>query len=126
MSKTYRSRRFRQNWGGDFEWLLRGTITEPDQVKLEDIYRIQLWCWGRNLSYHVWYNTTSPEGKKRLAYYRSDNGTEKHKEPGPKWFRNRTVERPQRRHAKNELRKFMLCDEYEVILNAKDHLKYWT
>lgn len=68
----------------------------------------------------------SEDGKRLKAKYLSDAGTFKHKEPGPSWFRNLYTERPQRREAKRQLKIFMTQDDYEVILNAKDKLEYWT
>lgn len=63
--------------------------------------------------------------KKASSIYHSDTGTHYFKEPGPSWFRNVFCERPQRREARRQLRKYMLNEEYEVCLNAKDHLPYW-
>lgn len=67
----------------------------------------------------------SEEGKKRIAIFYSDK-TFKFKEPGPAWFRNVFVERPQRRKAKRQLDAYMKDTETVVILNAKDPLRYWT
>lgn len=73
----------------------------------------------------VYFDINSTEGLRAIAKYYSESY--KHfKEPGPAWYRLIMTERPQRRHAKNELRKFMLNEEYEVILNDKDPLEYWT
>lgn len=83
----------------------------------------------RNLtSRNAWIklDKTSKEYKKALAKFHSDAGVMSFKEPGPHWFRNLFTERPQRRKAKRELKKFMLDNEYEVILRAKEPLSYWT
>lgn len=65
------------------------------------------------------------EYKRELAHYYSDN-YKGFKEPGPSWFRNLHTERPQRRAAKRQLSEYMKNPSYEVILNAKDPLEYYT
>lgn len=67
----------------------------------------------------------SKEGKKRIAKFHSDK-TIRFKEPGPAWYRHVTVERPQRREAKRQMREYLRNPEFVVILNAKDPLDYWT
>ncbi len=67
----------------------------------------------------------SKEGKKRLARYHSDAGGY-YKEPGPAWYRRIVAQVPLRRSSKNELRKFMLNEELEVIIETKPPLPYWT
>lgn len=68
----------------------------------------------------------SKEGKLRIAQFRSDGGTSNFKEPGPSWFRNMFVERPQRQEARMKIQRFMRDEEYVVILNGKNALVYWT
>ena len=63
---------------------------------------------------------------KLIAKYRSDAGTHNSREPGPSWFRNLYTERPQRREAKRQLQKFKQDPTFEVMLNKKDPLEYWT
>jgi hypothetical protein len=48
------------------------------------------------------------------------------KEPGPSWFRNLFTERPQRREAKRQLNKFLLDPDFEVLLDSKATLEYYT
>lgn len=69
------------------------------------------------------YNTK--EYQKESARYHSDAKTKGSNYNGPKWFRNQVVERPQRRQAKAELKKFMLNPDHEVCLTPKNHLPYW-
>jgi hypothetical protein len=78
--------------------------------------------------YHFWVkrDKLSKEYIKDKAKFHADCGTFKHKEPGPSWFRNVYTERPQRREAKRQLHKYLLDQEFEVILNPKDKLEYWT
>jgi hypothetical protein len=104
MSRTIR----RKNETHEYYWILRD------------------WIFSSSLLMRNIIDPQSNSGKKRLAKFHSDAGTTKCKEPGPKWFRNLMTERPQRRYAKNELRKFILDTEHIVILNSKDKLKYWT
>lgn len=66
------------------------------------------------------------EYKRKSARYHSDAGTTSFKEPGPSWFRNMFCERSQRQDTKQQLKKYMIDQEYEVCLNAKNHLPYWT
>lgn len=66
------------------------------------------------------------EYRRKSARYHSDAGTTNFKEPGPSWFRNMFCERSQRRDAKQQLKKYMLNEEYEVCLMAKNPLPYWT
>ncbi len=67
----------------------------------------------------------SKEGKQRLARYRSD-GHRNHKELGPAWYRRIFVEVPQRRNAQRQLQRVVRGEEFEVLLNAKEPLRYWT
>ena len=68
----------------------------------------------------------SSAGKLKINKYHRDNDTSHYKEPGPSWFRNLETERPQRREAKRQLRKYLQGEDIEVILNPKDPLDYWT
>ena len=64
--------------------------------------------------------------QERMAEYHSDAGTTNFKEPGPSWYRKLTTERPLRRRNKNELRKFILDNDYEPMIESKGRLDYWT
>ena len=77
---------------------------------------------------YVWvdYIFGSPEYKRGSARYHSDGGTYYCNEPGPKWFRNLTAERPHKRDAKNQLRRFVLDPSFEVVIFSKPKLEYWT
>lgn len=68
---------------------------------------------------------SSVEYKKSLAEYHSD-AFSNHREPGPAWFRNIFTERPQRREAKRQIRKYMMDEEFEIQLLDKNPLMYWT
>lgn len=106
MSRTFR----RKDPAGDLYWLLTDYQPIPGSRGYQ---RVKL-------------DPRSIEGIKKLARYHSDS-YDGFSEPGPAWFRNLMTERPQRREGKRELRKFMAKpDEYEVILNAKNPLEYWT
>ena len=71
-------------------------------------------------------DTNSQEYAKRVALHKSDAGTTDFKEPGPSWFRNLFTERSQRREAKRQLHKYKQDPDFEVVLNEKDPLEYWT
>ena len=126
MSRTYRRIRYRQMWGSDLDWVLRDSVYGLENVpnETENIH-LDPWSW-RGDSYRFFYKKDSHEGKKRIAKYFSDAGTHRFKEPGPSWFRNLFTQRPLRRHGKRELQKFLFDPEYEVIIEEKPPLEYWT
>lgn len=80
--------------------------------------------WKREAYVHV--PKSKAVLKKGLARWHSDAGTYACKEPGPAWFRNLTRQRPLRRKGKEELRKFMLNEEHEVMITENPPLAYWT
>jgi hypothetical protein len=92
------------------------------QAYCSDWRSISEWCPTIEL-YPLDYN--SQEYQKESARYHSDAKTKGLNYNGPKWFRKRVVERPQRRQAKTELRKYMLNPDYEVCLTPKNHIPYW-
>ena len=106
MSKTYRRKKGDQS---DLEWHL------TELVRIPGTYR---WI-------HIPIKQGTQEYKKLVAEYHSDRYRH-FKEPGPAWFRNLTTERPQRREVARQLHKYKMDPDYEVILNAKDPLDYWT
>lgn len=106
MSRTFR----RKNETREYDWVLRDWDN---------------WVWSLPTVRPV-FTIESKSGKKALAKYHSDAGTHSCKEPGPSWFRKITRQRPLRREGKNKLRKFMLDEEIEVIIEEKPPLEYWT
>lgn len=104
-----RTKRRKQALEYDMYWCLTEYVRVPNS-----------WQWVR-----VPIPPKTKEYKKALAEYHSD-AFRNFKEPGPSWYRNLFAERPQRRTSKHELHKFMLDEEYEVMLNPKDKLPYWT
>jgi hypothetical protein len=108
MSRTYRRT---SNCEHDLQWVTKKLI------------RIT----GKYYTRFAWIplDPESDEYIKALAVYHSD-AYRNFKEPGPSWFRNLFTERPQRRRAKLQCKKYLTNPEYEVILNAKDKLTYWT
>jgi hypothetical protein len=107
MSRTYR----------------RKSLPVPKYVTREHVWS---WYFGGAHHHYRYFEVGSHEYKKALAKHFSDTGTYSHKEPGPSWFRNLYTERPQRREAKRQIHKYFLDEEFEVILNEKDKLEYWT
>lgn len=103
MSRTFR----RKNETKDLWWVLTDCVYHRQSRRV------------------IRYNKSGKEAKIALAKYRSDAYVG-FREPGPTWFRNMFVERPQRRQAKEQLRKFILDTEYVVLLRPKNKLKYWT
>ncbi len=129
MSRTYRNFRYRQYFSErTFRGILKEywmTAEEVAKYDMEDISFSYIFSNG-SARYNAYHNKDSKEGKRRIAKYFSDSGTHNFKEPGPHWFRNLTSDRPNRRKAKAELRKYLLDPEYEVVLDAKPPLPYWT
>jgi len=133
MSRTYRRKTTdRVNWACELEHYI-------SEVVFSDYTRFSS-SWVR-----VYYPKASKAYKKGLARYHSDGATNNFKEPGPSWFRNLFSDRPLRRKAKNELRKFMISvpvaftgdgrevdflqvmnECYEPNIPSKDKLPYWT
>lgn len=107
MSRTYR----RKNCANSHFWQFEREVQTYFDYKTRD--------WAR-------VDPKSEEYERRKAIFHSDNGTNSFKEPGPAWFRNMFSERPHRRMAKRELKKFMNDPDYEVILEPKGWLRYWT
>ncbi len=109
MSRTFR----RKNETQEYDWILR------DWDWSYNTYGI---CYGQRKTY----DRKSKEAITALAHYHSDAGTYTWREPGPSWFRNLTSQRPMRRQSKNQLRKFMLDEEFEVIIETNPKLEYWS
>ena len=123
MARTYRRKTLEAD-----TWLLTKGADDLDSIDFNEVETIETlsyrWIPGR-LYYSYKVKKDSVHGKKRIAYWHSE-AYRSFKEPGPSWFRNMTTERPQRREAKRQLQRYMLDSDYCVILNAKDHLEYWT
>ncbi len=114
VSRTYRRKTTKRvNWMCDLDYY----ITEL--VPQEGI--------NRNRNYiRIPYPKDSKEYKKGYARYHSDGATNSFKEPGPSFFRNLTAERPHRRSSKEQLRKYLQNQEYEVMVLSRPKLEYWT
>lgn len=109
MSRTYRKR-----------------SESPHYLKVvEDSVTWNGYSWTKYEWVHIKKNPSSEEEKKYLAKWHSDSYKE-FKEPGPSEFRNWSVERPHRRAAKEQLRKFILGYDIEVQILSKPKLEYWT
>lgn len=111
MSRTYRRR--------------QGNETKKSRWGLADALQSYVKV-SRGVYVWVPIDPKSAEGRKRKAKYHSDAGTTTFKEPGPSWFRNLFSERPLRRKNKNELRRFVLDQEYEPMVSPKGKIIYWT
>jgi hypothetical protein len=130
VSRTYRRKTTnRINWACDLDYFISDLVRVPGTYNYVSVY----------------YATDSKEYKKGLARYHSDGATSRFKEPGPSFFRNLFSDRPLRRKAKNELRKFMISvpvaftgdgrevdflqvmnECYEPNIPSKGKLPYWT
>ncbi len=105
MSRTFRKRK-NPDFFSDIKWVL------------------QDWDWKTRET--VLIDPKSDEAKRRLARWKSDAGTHKCREPGPSWYRRIMRQVPLRREGKEELRKFMLNEEHEVMITENPPLPYWT
>lgn len=125
MSRTIRRRGVKR----DYYWVLREScLSEEELSKITDAHFVTNTRWGgwTRYQYDAHYYPYSKEGKRRIAQYHSDAGTNTCKEPGPSWYRNLYTERPLRRKAKRELKKYMLDTDYEPIIEKMGKLEYWT
>ena len=107
MSRTYRRR------CGDhqeLEWQTSYLVKVPGRY---------IWYWEKM-------DPNSKQYKKAVNRYHSDAGTHKFTNSPCGWWVNLVVQRPQRRDAKQQLKKWLTDPEYEVILNAKDPVPYWN
>ncbi len=62
------------------------------------------------------------EGKdltRGVARFHSEGATHNCKEPGPAWYRRITRQIPLRRSSKEQLRKYLYNEEFEVIIEEK-------
>ena len=112
MSRTFR----RKNETQEYYWVLRDW----------DAYWYFRGYTYESVARYTNYLPKSKEGKKLLNKYHGDAGTHQCKEPGPSWYRRITRQVPLRRSSKEQLRKFMLDEEFEVIIEENPPLEYWT
>lgn len=111
VSRTYRRKTTnRINWACDLDYFISDLVRVPGTYNYVSVY----------------YATDSKEYKKGYARYHSDGATSRFKEPGPSFFRNLTAERPHRRDSKEQLRKWIYNEAYEVMILSKPKLDYWT
>lgn len=106
-----------------------GNQTRKSSCELSDFITDYLWIYVNKCTLYCirkQYEKHSIEYKKGKAKFHSDSGTWKHKEPGPRWFRNLTSERPLRRKHKLEIYKFIKNPDYDPDIVSKGKLEYWT
>lgn len=111
MARTFR----RRNETQEYRWVLR----EYDYVICED----ENFTWKEWRRWQI--DPKSEQGEKILAKFHAD-WHRSWREPGPAWFRRMMTEKPNRRKAKVELNKYLLNEDYEVIIEPKPPLLYWT
>lgn len=106
MSRTYRLKKAKY-------------LIEETRVLEERVWRSnKFWDY-----YYIQIDPKSKEGKKKLARFHSDRKHNLWK--GPNWFRNMYAQRPYRRDCKEQLRKAMYDDEFEVQIRNKPYREYW-
>ena len=120
MSRTVRFRKANYiPWWADYEWKNWVEITEEEYHITK--YNTRIW----NSYYRG--NIYEKKVETKATYWKIHNDDIfRCKEPGPSWFRNLTSERPQRRESKRQLTKFLLDPDFEVLLDSKPPLEYYT
>lgn len=121
MSRTIR---FRKStfipWWNNYEWRNWVEITKEEYLNTKYDTKLYSSSWRSKVIYEK-------KVVSKTTYWdiHRDN-TFRCKEPGPAYFRNLYTERPQRRESKRQLNKFLLDPEFEVLLDSKAHLEYYT
>jgi hypothetical protein len=122
MSRTIRFRKGKYvPWWNNYEWKQWVEISKEEYHTTKYDTRLHPYIWsGRGIVYEK-------KVVNKTTYWKmhKDN-TYRCKEPGPSWFRNLFTERPQRREAKRQLNKFLLDPDFEVLLDSKATLEYYT
>lgn len=108
MSRTYRRK------GGDHSdlvWQTSKLVRVPGRL---------IWYWEPM-------DPKSKEYIKVVRKYHSDAGTHScgNGKAPPGWFRAQFVQRPHRREAVRQIKKWLLDPEYEIILESREPLPYW-
>ena len=121
MSRTIRFRKTNHiPWWADYEWKNWQEITEEEFFSTKYDRKLYSSNWRSKVLYEKKVETKTTFWK---IHRDQKFGC---KEPGPSWFRNLTSERPQRREGKRQLDKFLLDPDFEVLLDGKVHLEYYT
>lgn len=106
MSRTYRRRRGDQT---DLEWQTRVCCQIPGTY---------YWHWEKM-------DPESKEYKQAVKKYHSDYGSAHYNGRAPGWWITLTSQRPHRRDAVRQIKKWLLDPNYEVIIDSKEPLPYW-
>jgi hypothetical protein len=122
MSRTIRFRKGKYvPWWNNYEW--KHWVEIPKEEYLDTRYDTRLYSYkwsSRGIVYE------KKVVNKAIYWQSHKDSTYRCKEPGPKWFRNLFTERPQRREVKRQLNKFLLDPDFEVLLDSKASLDYFT
>ena len=122
MSRTYR---FRHD-----EWKIKSNcvLMEWDynigQYNSEDYELKQYHDHGIRSFYKFVFYADSEEGKKRLAKFHSDRKWRYWNHIGPGWFHNLYSQRPYRRDAKRQIKRY-IDNDIDVQLVRKPKREYW-
>ena len=109
MSRTYRRKNsWNERWNGK-KWC------------------VSVWSYTEDGIYDkILLESNSKEYEYASAKFHSDTGTHSHKEPGPSWFRNLYSQRPHRRQSRINLQRYVQGEDFDVIIEDKPKLPYWT
>jgi hypothetical protein len=122
MSRTIRFRKGKYvPWWNNYEWKQWVEIPKEEYLNTRYDTRLYSYKWSsRGIVYEK-------KVVNKTTYWKMHkDSTYRCKEPGPSWFRNLFTERPQRREAKRQLNKFLLDPDFEVLLDSKATLEYYT
>ena len=121
MSRTYRFRhddwKIKDNWVLS-EYDLRGIVYNPENCEIVQCAKYGVVAWK------ITFYPYSKEGKKRLAKFRSDAKCKYWNHKGPGWFHNLFSQRPYRRDAKNQIKRY-IDNDIDVQLLRKPKREYW-
>ena len=108
MSRTYRRKGGDQT---DLVWQTSKLVRVPGKY---------YWIW-------IKIDPKTKEYTKIVNKYHSDAGTHScgNGKAPPGWYRAQFVQRPHRREAVRQIKKWLLDPEYEVILESREPLPYW-
>ena len=122
MSRTYRFRR--DDWKINSNNVLSDWDRRCDQYNPEDYEINRCDNYGIRNWYKIVFYANGKEGKKRLAKFRSDAKCRYWNHRGPGWFHNLFSQRPYRRDAKNQIKRY-IDNDIDVQLLRKPKREYW-
>jgi hypothetical protein len=122
MSRTYRFKH--DKWKINSNCVLTEWDSRLDLYNPDDYYIREFYCYGITNCHKLVFDPNSKEGKKRLAKFRSDTKWRYWNHVGPGWFHNLNSQRPYRRDAKRQIKRY-IDNDIDVELLRKPKREYW-